>query len=124
MAATVLLYNVAGAKAKALGELCAAQGVRGVSVPPAQQGKTIGALLGLPLPAAQVGERAGTVPGEMLVLSGFTAHALDAFLDGFAAAGVPPIPLKAVVTAHNLAWTGVQLYLELLKERRGQGGGL
>lgn len=115
MAATVLLYNLPGPKAGPLRTLCARQGVRAVEVSPADQGKSIGALLGLPLPARP---GPGTVPGELLVLSGFTAQALDAFLDGFGPAGVGPIPLKAVVTPHNLAWTGVELYLELLKERR------
>lgn len=121
MAATVLLYNLAPAKAQHLQVLCARQGVRAVEVATVDQGKTIGALLGLPLPAAQVGNRPGTVPGEMLVLSGFTSPALDDFLNGFSAAGVSSIPLKAVVTAHNLTWTGVDLYTELEKEHRAVG---
>lgn len=121
MAATVLCYNITGKKGAELRALCAAQGVRAGTVSPEDQGKTIGALLGLPLPAAQVGNRAGTVPGEMLVLSGFTAAALDAFLDGLAAAGVGPIPLKAVVTAHNITWTGVELYAQLCRELEGRG---
>ena len=114
MAATVLLYNLPSPKAGPLLALCARQGVQAVEVPPADQGKPIGALLGLPLPSRP---GPGTVPGELMVLSGFTAPGLDAFLDGFGPAGVGPIPLKAVVTPHNLAWTGVELYLELLKER-------
>lgn len=116
MAATVLLYNLPAPKADKLRALCARQGVRAVTVPPLDQGKPIGQLLGLPVPA-KAGP--GTVPGEMLVLSGFTPQALDDLLDALVPAGVGPIPLKAVVTAHNLAWTGVELYLELEKERRG-----
>ncbi len=121
MPATALLYNLAPAKEKALLALCGAQGVQGRAVDPADQGRTIGDLLGLPIPAAQAGALAGFVPGEMLVLSGFTAPALDAFLGGFAAAGVPPIPLKAVVTAYNLAWTAPQLYQELSREHQAMG---
>lgn len=121
MSATVLAYNLPGDTLLALDRLCRQQGVALKNVPDADQGKTVGALLGLPLPAAQLGNRPGTVPGTMLVMSAFTSQALEEFLDGFGAAGVPPIPLKAVVTAHNLAWTGVELYVELDKERRAAG---
>ncbi len=122
MAATALLYQFDPAKADRLLALCAAQGIQGRVVAPEEQGQTLGALLGIPLPAAQVGTRAGTVPGEMLVLSGFTAPALDAFLGGFAAAGVGRVPLKAVVTAHNLTWTGPDLYVQLYREHQAMGG--
>lgn len=118
MAPVVLAYNLPSPAHQALGRLCDGQGVSLRRVADVDQGKTIGALLGLPLPAVQVGNRPGTVPGEMLVLSGFGAGALDALLDGFSSAGVPPIPLKAVVTAQNLAWTGVELYAQLDRERR------
>lgn len=118
MAPIVLAYNLPGPVHQSLGRLCDGQGVSLRRVADVDQGKTIGALLGLPLPAVQMGNRPGTVPGEMLVLSGFSAGALDALLDGFGDAGVPPIPLKAVVTAQNLAWTGVELYAQLDRERR------
>ena len=116
-----LLYNLAPAKEKALLALCDAQGVQGRAVAPADQGRTLGDLLGLPVPAAPAGQTTELVPGEMLVLSGFDGPALDAFLGGFAAAGVPPIPLKAVVTAYNLAWTAPQLYRELSREHQALG---
>lgn len=116
MAATVLLYNLPAPKADKLRALCASQGVRAIFVPPQDQGRTIGQLLGLPIPAKP---GPGTVPGELMVLSGFTPEALDQLLDSLVPAGVGPIPMKAVVTPHNLAWTGVELYLELDKERRG-----
>lgn len=121
MSATVLAYNLPTQTQCALERLCRQQGVTLQAVSSADQGKTVGALLGLPLPAVQVGNRPGAVPGEMLVLSAFTEAALEEFLNGFAGAGVPAIPLKAVVTAHNLAWTGVELYLELDRERRAAG---
>ena len=117
-----LLYNLAPAKEKALLALCDAQGVQGRAVAPADQGRALGDLLGLPVPATPAESTpAELVPGEMLVLSGFDGPALDAFLGGFAAAGVPPIPLKAVVTAYNLAWTAPQLYRELSREHQALG---
>ncbi len=117
MTPTVLLYNFTASRWAPLFDLCAAQGIRAVRVAPGEQGKAIGALLGLPLPPRpQTGP--GTVPGELMVLSGFSSKTLDAFLDAFPTAGVPPIPMKAVTTARNLAWSGVELYGELWKERR------
>lgn len=121
MSATVLAYNLPTDTQIALDRLCRQQGLSLQAVPAVDQGKTVGALLGLPLPAAQLGNRPGTVPGQMLVLSGFTGAVLEEFLNGFSEAGVPPIPLKAVVTAHNLTWTGVELYAELAKEHRAAG---
>ena len=115
MAATVLLYNLPAPKADRLQALCDKQGVRAVFVPPQDQGRTIGQLLGLPIPAK---DGPGTVPGELMVLSGFTSEGLDSLLDSLVPAGVGPIPMKAVVTPHNLVWTGVELYLELDRERR------
>lgn len=121
MSATVLAYNLPTETQCALDRLCRQQGITLQAVPAIDQGKTVGALLGLPLPAAQIGNRPGTVPGQMLVMSAFTGGTLEEFLNGFASAGVPPIPLKAVVTAHNLTWTGVELYAELDKEHRAVG---
>lgn len=118
MPATVLLYNFSAAKAEPLRALCARQGIRAVEVPAVDQGKPIAALLGLPAPDK---DGPGVVPGELLVLSGFTAPGLDRFLDAFPAAAVPPIPFKAMVTPTNLAWTGAELYLELCRERRAMG---
>lgn len=116
MAATVLLYNLPAPKADKLQALCTNQSVRAIFVPPWDQGQTIGQLLGLPIPAKP---GPGTVPGELMVLSGFTSQGLDNFLDALVPAGVGSIPMKAVVTPHNLAWTGVELYLELDRERPG-----
>ncbi len=122
MTPTVLLYNFTSPRWSALFDLCAAQGVRAVRVAPGEQGKAIGALLGLPMPTRpQSGP--GTVPGELMVLSGFSSRTLDAFLDAFPAAGVPSIPMKAVTTAQNLTWSGVELYGELWKERQAAGKG-
>ncbi len=122
MTPTVLLYNFTSPRWAPLFDLCAAQGVRADPVVPGEQGRAIGALLGLPMPSRpQSGP--GTVPGELMVLSGFSAKTLDAFLDTFPAAGVPSIPMKAVTTAQNLAWSGVELYGELWKERQAAGKG-
>lgn len=118
MSATVLLYNFSAAKAAALQALCAQQGIRALEVPAVDQGKPIAALLGLPAPGKG---GPGVVPGELLVLSGFTASDLDRFLDAFPTASIPPIPFKAMVTPTNLAWTGAELYLELCKERQAMG---
>lgn len=53
---------------------------------------------------------------EMMVFAGFSGELLDAFLQGYRAAKIPPIPLKAVLTPTNALWNSLQLREELLRE--------
>ena len=52
----------------------------------------------------------------MMVMYGFTGQRLDEFLQNMRKAGLPKIPLKAIVTPHNVNWTFRQLYEELEQE--------
>lgn len=53
---------------------------------------------------------------EMLIIAGFSEERLEELLDKLKAAGVPRIPLKAVVTETNAEWTVYQLYEQLKEE--------
>ncbi len=53
---------------------------------------------------------------QMMVMYGFTGQRLDEFLQNMRKAGLPKIPLKAIVTPHNVNWTFRQLYEELEQE--------
>ncbi len=55
-------------------------------------------------------------PAEMMVLSGFNAEEMDAFLTEYKARKIQPIGLKAVITPDNVFWTPKQLFNELMKE--------
>ena len=55
-------------------------------------------------------------PLEMMVFSGTDSAQLDTFLNNYKQTGAQPVPLKAVITQHNIFWTAENLYKELLKE--------
>lgn len=59
---------------------------------------------------------------EMLVFVGFTNELLDAFLQGYRGAKIPPVPLKAVLTQSNALWNSLQLREELLRENEAIRG--
>ena len=55
-------------------------------------------------------------PLEMIVFSGIDSAQIDTFLADYKQTGAQPVPLKAVITQHNIFWTAENLYKELLKE--------
>ena len=92
-------------------------GIRFHSISPAQTGETVGFLTGMDGYEAQpAGSAPPTVADEVLILKNFTGRRLDATLAALKKSGVPPIPLKAVVTEHNLSWTFAALARELREE--------
>lgn len=54
---------------------------------------------------------------EMLVMVNLTGAQMNLFLGDFKRFGIPPVPLKAVLTAINCEWTPVVLHKELCAER-------
>ena len=66
------------------------------------------------------GEPAGEeapLPEAMLVFCGLGDALLHQVLEVIRVAKLPPIPMKAVLTAANQEWDTLQLYQELCKER-------
>ena len=53
---------------------------------------------------------------EMLVMAYFRPGMLDAFLGGFREMSIAPIPLKAMLTQTNAAWTRERLHTALKEE--------
>ena len=112
MEPTVLMYNLPPASRTQVELLCRELGAAARNVEKPRQGLTLGALVGL-LPEVPGGSQ---VPGEMLVMAYFDRDMLDAFLRGFRARQIPPIPHKAMLTLTNTAWTGPELYENLSRE--------
>lgn len=105
-----------------LEKVCAEAGVRLRAVEEQDLGRTVAALCGLP-GAEESAAPAAADPTPALVLWGMDRKTLDAFLDRLRTAGVR-IPLKAVVTETNRAWTFAALLEELHAEHRAvQTGG-
>ena len=84
-------------------------------VPAEAQGHPLGYVLGLD------GFPPGKAPAEppfadeMLVMHGLSKRQFNGLLDGLRQAGVQ-VPLKAVVTPHNVGWSANQLYAEIRAE--------
>lgn len=76
-----------------------------------------------------IGQQLGGIKGEgaapaeeCLIFSGFDRAELNALLESLRTSGVR-IPLKAVVTAHNIGWKLDDLIAELRKEHEYMNGG-
>ena len=66
---------------------------------------------------------AAPLPGEMLVMAHFRPGLLEGMLQGWRAAHIPPVALKAMLTDTNAAWTGPALYAEIAKEHAAMHSG-
>ena len=122
-AGAVLMYNLSGPEFSKLRQIFAMLRLRmrvvepdryHVSLEELSQGK------------GEPGELAEPLPEAMLVFCGMGEALLNQVLEVIRVAKLPPIPMKAVLTATNREWNTHQLYEELLKEREAiaaqQGG--
>ena len=118
----VLLFHVSGEKASQIKELCNKMQITVVPVKDSMWGQSLGSLAGIK-GIAQSSPGSSAVPlslagasMEMMVFSGIPSNELDAFLANYREAGIPMIPLKAIITPYNIFWNAAQLYQELQKE--------
>ena len=66
---------------------------------------------------------AAPLPGEMLVMAHFRPGLLEGMLQGWRAAHIPPVALKAMLTDTNAAWTAPALYAEIAREHAAMHSG-
>ena len=119
--ARVLLYNFRNeARRKKVKALLFRLALPSREVEPEEQGYPLGILLGEP----------GEMPGEaaeepfteeMLVMHGLAPRQFHGLVDGLRQQGVL-VPLKAVVTPHNIQWTSARLHQELSAEHAAMSG--
>lgn len=115
---TVLLYNIAQTPlASGLKPILLKMKARIRVISPEQYAQPLGVLAGLSgfQELDNVYEGDG-FPEQMIVLCGFTDQRLDQFLRELRKKKLPPIPLKAILTAHNQNWDSITLYRELKSE--------
>ena len=135
--ARVLLYNFRNeARRKKVKALLFRLALPSREVEPEEQGYPLGTLLGASgtaqeepaAPETEQGEPA--VPGEaadepfteeMLVMHGLAPRQFHGLVDGLRQQGVI-VPLKAVVTPHNIQWTSARLHRELSAEHAAMSG--
>lgn len=99
---TVLLYNLDTDKGRQIKLLCLTMKLRARSVSPAEYSLTLSDLLSGKTAEGQAAEK--TFPEEMLVMADLTPAQTDRFLQGFRRKKIPPVALKAVLTATNAGW--------------------
>ncbi len=117
----LLCFQIPAEMAGKLRLICMRFGIRFQPVPQEDWGKTLGTLCGLEEAAEDASPQA--VPEKMLVMALFPSGMAQQFLLALRRAKLPPVPLKAVLTPTNSAWTPGQLYQELCKEREALAQG-
>ena len=110
----ILIYNLENQADAKLKMLCRKMNIGSRSIQSSKYGFTLGYLLGL-------SDDGGQKPAEdfdepMLYISGLSGGMLNLFLDQLRRNKLI-IPLKAVQTESNLAFTSSELYRELCAER-------
>ncbi len=116
----ILYYMKDTKKERLFRQFCRKQGCRVRALGAGDMDREVGYLAGIsPVAASRAHEKAPKdFPAlEVLIFSGLSMDRLEAFLDAYKQAGVPPVGLKAVLTEHNLHWTVYELTTELMKER-------
>ena len=111
---TVLAVNILPEKLGRLRFLCLRLGIRVTVAEPRMFGCAVGDLVAGT--AAPVRGKWAPFADEMLVMAGFRPGMLDAFLAGFREMGIPSVPLKAMLTETNAAWTLERLHAALQEE--------
>ncbi len=113
----LLFFQIQPQKAKQLNQVCNKLNIKTKVVNPVDYNQTLGYLAGIQgFSKENKPHTAQTVSDEMLVFSGISSELLDCFLAECKASFIPPTPLKAIVTMHNIFWTPVELFQELKNE--------
>lgn len=115
MTPVVLTYHIAPAKLAKIQVLCLRLGIRVRPVLPEEYGAPLAALADL-AEAGQYPALPEDFSGEMLVMANFRPGMLDAFLNGFRQARIPPVPLKAMLTETNAQWNSLELHRAIAEE--------
>lgn len=112
----VLCYNLSGGKAASIKLLAMKLKIRVRTVSPEEFALPLAALCGYQATDAIPMTGEPFADGEMLVLANFAQPTLSAFLNGFRAAKIPAVPLKAILTDTNRQWDSMALHRELALE--------
>ena len=111
----ILAFNLSADGMEALRGVCGALGLRAKAVPRESFSMPLGGMVGLQVTGAVNAVTQG-FDDPMLVMCGLDEHTLDTFLRVMRYSAVPPIPLKAILTPTNAAWSALTLHEELCRE--------
>lgn len=115
--ASVLLFHISPEKTNPIESICRDLKLQVIKVEPSSYSQKLGYLAGISGFNRENTTYTGPdFPTEMMVFSGMESDMVDTFLAKYKEASIPPIGLKAILTAHNIFWSAEQLYKELFKE--------
>lgn len=116
-----IIYNIDNQdKEKQLVEFCRQLGYNARKIKPSDADSSVGSIAGIKI--SNTMSRKEKAPlgykfPEVIIFSGISDGDLDIFLAEYKKAGIEPVPLKAVVTQHNISWSLYELVKELQRER-------
>lgn len=119
----ILAYNFTPPRLQALKMICMLVKAQCKVVERKDMLQPVGYLAGIKT-VAPVNEQftEATHTDEMLFLCGFDRPALDKLLTAIRKSALKQVHLKAMLTAHNMTWNGVQLMDELTEEHNYMTG--
>lgn len=117
MAQTILTFGLEKEKLRAVRETAQKNGIQIKEISRKDYGQKLGTLAGIEGFSREKNTYEGPeLPLEMMIFSGIDSAKMHAFLDDYKQTGAQPIPLKAIITPHNIFWTAETLFRELKKE--------
>ena len=114
--ATVLTFNLPREVFERIRARSAVLGLSVKAVPPESFTLPVGAMLGIPASPSGAQMEGGSFSDPMLLMCGLDENQFNQFLQMLRGPGLPRIPLKAVLTPHNVGWNALQLHRELARE--------
>ena len=112
----VLMYRLEGDRGRKLKMIFVQNGLQIRQIPREEYNQPIGALAGIKeIPRVEEVYDGDELAEEMLVFRGVYGKRLDLLLAQMRKNKVA-VNLKAILTEHNVGWSGLQLYEELKKE--------
>ena len=112
----VLMYRLEGDRGRKLKTIFVQNGLRIRQIPREEYNQPIGALAGIKeIPRVEEVYDGDELAEEMMVFRGVYGKRLDLLLAQMRKNKVA-VNLKAILTEHNVGWSGLQLYEELKKE--------
>ena len=117
MAQTILAFGLHKEKLMAVRQTAQKNGIQVKEINRKDYNQKLGALTGIQGFSKEKGIYTGSeFPLEMIIFSGIDSKQVDTFLTDYKKTGAPSVPLKAILTPHNIFWTAEALFQELWKE--------
>ena len=117
MAQTILAFGLHKEKLMAIRQSAQKNGIQVKEINRKDYTQKLGALAGIQgFPKEKKDYTGPEFPLEMVIFSGMDTNQVDTFLADYKKTGTPSVPLKAILTPHNIFWTAEALFQELWKE--------